>query len=81
MKTVPELVEYIDHVIASLDADYGVIYDATRVLIEGMPKELRNRLEWNLAHQHTNLCMLNADLMRHQELLNRSVDAGTEIQD
>jgi hypothetical protein len=81
MKTSSELIEYIDHVVASLDADYGVIYDNTRVLLDQMPKELGDRLRWNLVHQHTALSTMLVDLKRHQELLGRSMDASKPIQD
>lgn len=76
MKTPGELIDYIDHVVASLDADYGTIYETTRALLEQFPTETGHRLRWNLVHQHTALSTLLNDLKRHQVLLNRGLDAG-----
>ena len=81
MKTAQELTEYIDHVLASLEADYNTIYDTTRIVRDKVSQQTRNRLDWDLVHMHTNLCALTADLKRHQEALVKEINAGTKIQD
>jgi hypothetical protein len=81
MKTSAELIEYIDHIIASLNADYIALYDTTRTLMEKVPQDQRSRLEWNLVHQHTNLHEFINDLKRHQEILSKEVNAGKKVQD
>jgi hypothetical protein len=81
MKMASELVEYIDHVLQSLNADYDYIYDRTRLVRDNVSEDTRNRLDWQLAHMHKDLSMFLVDLKRHQEALQKDIDAGTTIQD
>lgn len=81
MKTANELVDYIDHVLASLEADYSAIYDSTQLIRDKVPAEERNRLDWGLVHMHTNLAELKNDFKRHQETLMKDINAGKQIQD
>lgn len=74
MKTASELVEYIDHVLQSLNADYGMIYDTTRIVRDNVPEAVRNRLDWQLAHMHKDLVGLTNNLKQHQEALLKGIN-------
>ncbi len=76
MKTASELVEYIDHILASLEQDYNYVYDSTRVIRDSVSVDTRNRLDWQLAHMHKDLNALKQDFKRHQEALMKEIDAG-----
>jgi len=70
---IDNLVDFLDHVQASLNADYDHLFEHTRPIIDEMPEKTRNRnyLEWNLVHIHTTLNALLTDIRRHQELLRK----------
>ena len=78
MTKTESLSEYIDHVVASLNADYDMILDGTKEVQDGMIGiNSRSRLEWNMVHIHASLNALLTDLKRHQEYLKRGMNAST----
>jgi hypothetical protein len=81
MTKTASLIEYIDHVIASLNADYDAVVDHTKEVQSAGYTDSRARLEWNVVHIHTSLNALLTDLKRHQEYLRKGMNAGTKVQD
>jgi hypothetical protein len=79
MKTINGLIEYIDHIVASLNADYDVLYDDTRLFRNQIKQPFKDRLDWNSVHIHTSLNTLLTDLKRHQEYLKKGIDASTTL--
>ena len=79
MKTHSELIEYIDHVIASLRADYNAIFDTTILIQDQVGEYTKHRLAWDLAHMHKDLDGLVNILKRHQDTLQKDLDAGKSV--
>lgn len=80
MTKADSLNEYIDHIIASLNADYDAVCDGTKEIQNGMiGTNSRSRLEWNIVHIHTSLNALLTDLKRHQEYVKGTMNAGTKV--
>lgn len=69
MKTSNEILEYLDHVYASLVSDYEEVYNATRALIEdpALTPQQRVDLQWGIVHLHTQFELMKLAINAHQK--------------
>ena len=69
MKTSNEILEYLDHVYASLVSDYEEVYNATRVLIvdPALTPQQKVDLQWGLVHLHTQFELMKLAINAHQK--------------
>lgn len=70
-KSSQELIEYIDHVNATLTSDYEnvVVYTRNVLKTTKMDDIKRSYIEWSLAHIHTDMVKLHEDLKNMQKSL------------
>jgi hypothetical protein len=74
-KTTTDLSEYIDHVVASLEADYHYIHDKTNIVVEYPLHNLH--IPWYLASLHS----IKEDYRRTLLQLQKSVNGKDEVID